>query len=70
MRLSYDIRIKGSARVTLIGEAFNLFNRRNDLARVGVFGSGTYPDSPAAGFSTVTAVGEPRALQFGVRVRY
>lgn len=29
MRLSYDIRIKGSARVTLIGEAFNLFNAKN-----------------------------------------
>ena len=29
IRLSYDIKIKGSARVTAIGEAFNLFNAKN-----------------------------------------
>ena len=29
LRLSYDIRIKGSARVTAIAEAFNLFNAEN-----------------------------------------
>ena len=29
LRLSYDIRLMGSARVTVIGEAFNLFNAEN-----------------------------------------
>jgi hypothetical protein len=38
--------IGGRARVEGLVEAFNLFNRRNDLARVGVFGSGTYPTAP------------------------
>ena len=29
LRLSYDIKLKGSARVTVIGEGFNLFNAKN-----------------------------------------
>lgn len=29
LRLSYDIKLKGSARVTVIGEGFNLFNAQN-----------------------------------------
>jgi hypothetical protein len=70
LRVSRGVMIGGRARVEGLVEAFNLFNRRNDLARVGVFGPGTYPDTPAANFGAVTAVGEPRALQFGVRLRY
>ena len=29
IRVSYDIKIKGSARITAIGEVFNLFNAKN-----------------------------------------
>lgn len=29
LRLSYDIKLKGSARITVIGEGFNLFNAQN-----------------------------------------
>ena len=70
LRVTRSVTIGGRARVEGLVEAFNLFNRRNVVARVGVFGPGTYPHTPAANFGAVTAVGEPRALQFGVRVRY
>lgn len=59
-----NVRLEGTA------EAFNLTNRRNDLTRIGTFGAGTYPTTPAASFNQITAVGDPRSLQFGVRVRF
>lgn len=64
----FAFRQKSSLEAML--EIFNLFDRRNDLARVTVFGSGAYPASPAANFGQVTVVGEPRSIQFGFRVRY
>ncbi|MCC7009650.1 MAG: TonB-dependent receptor [Acidobacteria bacterium] len=59
-------------RTTIEGllDIFNLLNQRNDVARIGVFGTGSYPSSPAANFGQVTVVGEPRSLQVGLRVRY
>ena len=59
-----NIRLEGAV------EAFNLTNRRNDLTRIGTFGSGTYPTSSSATFNQITAVGDPRSVQFGVRVRF
>jgi hypothetical protein len=51
-------------------EAFNLTNRRNVVARNGTFGTGSYPTSPSAAFNQVTAVGDPRSLQLGIRARF
>jgi len=51
-------------------EAFNLTNRVNVVTLNNNFGAGAYPSSPSATFGQVTAVGEPRSLQFGVRVRF
>jgi Carboxypeptidase regulatory-like domain/TonB dependent receptor len=51
-------------------EAFNVTNRVNVVSVNGNFGSGTYPSRPAANFGAPTAVGEPRAFQLGVRVRW
>jgi hypothetical protein len=51
-------------------EAFNLFNRRNDIARITVFGAGAIPPTPHPYFGQVTVVGDPRSLQFGFRVTY
>jgi hypothetical protein len=51
-------------------EGFNLTNHVNVLTRNGNFGPGVYPVHPSPTFDHVTAVGEPRSVQFGVRVRF
>jgi hypothetical protein len=51
-------------------EAFNLTNHVNVLTRTTSFGAGAYPTNPAANFNQVTAVGDPRTIQFGVRVSF
>ena len=70
LRLSKPVRVGARVTVDLLAEAFNVFDRRNDLARITVFGNGAYPSAPAANFGQVTVVAEPRSLQLGVRVRY
>jgi hypothetical protein len=51
-------------------EAFNLTNRVNNLTLDTNFGAGPYPPSPSPTFGQVTAVGDPRSVQFGVRLRF
>jgi hypothetical protein len=51
-------------------EAFNLTNRVNNLTRNTNFGSGVYPTNPVSTFNQITAVGDPRTLQFGVRLTF
>jgi Carboxypeptidase regulatory-like domain/TonB dependent receptor len=70
MRLSRSFRVGRGARIEGVAEAFNVTNRRNDLTRNGNFGSGPYPTSPSSTFNQITAVGEPRAFQFAVRVKF
>ena len=70
MRLSRAFRMGRGARIEGVAEVFNLTNRRNDLTRNGNFGSGSYPSSPSSTFNQITAVGEPRAFQFAVRVKF
>ena len=69
-RLSRSFRVGKSLQVEGTAEAFNLTDRRNNLTRIGVFGSGAYPTSPASNFNTITAVGDPRAFQLALRVRF
>ena len=69
-RLGRVLRVTGRVEVEGMAEAFNLTNRRNNLTRNTNFGSGAYPTSPSATFGQITAVGEPRTFQFGVRVRF
>jgi len=69
-RLSRVFRVTGRIEVEGMAEAFNLTNRRNNLTRNTNFGSGAYPTNPSATFGQITAVGEPRAFQFGIRVRF
>ena len=45
-------------------------NRRNNLTRNTNVGSGSYPATPSATFGQVTAVGEPRTFQLGLRVSF
>jgi hypothetical protein len=70
IRLARTFVLGSRASVDALVEAFNLFDRRNDLARNTVFGTGTYPTNPAPNFGQVTVVGDPRSLQFGLRFRY
>jgi hypothetical protein len=69
-RVSRSVRV--GARVELEGvlEGFNLTNRRNALTRNTNFGAGAYPTNPSATFGQITAIGEPRAFQVGLRVRF
>jgi len=60
----------GRTRIEGIVEAFNLTNHRNDVTRNTVFGPGAYPISPLPTFNQITAVGDSRAFQFAVRVRF
>jgi hypothetical protein len=34
------------------------------------FGAGAYPTSPSSTFGQVTAIGDPRSVQIGLRVRF
>jgi hypothetical protein len=70
VRVSRAFRIAGNLRAEGMLEVFNLTNQRNDLTRIGNFGAGPYPASPAATFNQITAVGDPRTAQFAVRLRF
>ena len=53
-----------------VAEAFNITNRQNAITRNTSFGAGAYPDNPAQNFGQPTAVGEPRSVQLGARLRF
>jgi hypothetical protein len=62
--------LKDRAEFEALVEAFNLTNRRNIVTRNANFGSGAYPANPSPTFGQITAVGDPRSFQFGLRVRF
>jgi carboxypeptidase family protein len=70
VRGSRMVRIDERIQLEAIAEAFNITNRVNVITRNSTFGSGVYPANPSATFRQVTAVGEPRSFQFGLRVRF
>jgi hypothetical protein len=70
LRISRTFSLGGGRRLEGMLEVFNLTNRVNPVTRNTTFGSGSYPSAPVAAFNTVTAVGDPRTLQFGVRVGF
>ena len=70
LRVSRSFQLGGGRRLEGMIEAFNLTNRVNPVTRNTAFGTGSYPSSPLTAFNTVTAVGDPRTLQFGVRVTF
>jgi hypothetical protein len=69
-RVSRTFRFGERYDLETLVEGFNLTNRTNVLTRVTNFGAGSYPTTPAPTFRNVASVGEPRALQFGVRLRF
>ena len=70
LRVSRSFQLGGGRRIEGLVEAFNLTNRVNAITRNTTFGPGSYPSNPLASFNTVTAVGDPRTLQFGVRMTF
>ncbi|MGE3844759.1 MAG: hypothetical protein AB7I50_24605 [Vicinamibacterales bacterium] len=70
LRVSRAFPLGDGRRIEGMFEVFNLTNRANPVGRNNSFGTGSYPSSPSATFNTVTAVGDPRTLQFGVRVSF
>jgi hypothetical protein len=69
-RVSRAFRISRGVRVEGLVEAFNLTNRVNNLTRNTTFGAGAYPTNPVTNFNQITAVGDPRTLQFGLRLTF
>jgi hypothetical protein len=69
-RVSRAFRISRGVRVEGLVEAFNVTNRMNNLTRNATFGPGAYPTNPVTNFNQITAVGDPRTLQFGLRLTF
>lgn len=69
-RLSRSFSVGGRTRIEGLVEAFNLTNRVNVVTLNGNFGAGAYPTSPSTTFGQTTAVGDPRSVQFAVRVKF
>jgi hypothetical protein len=69
-RVSRTFRVAGRLELEALAEGFNLTNRPNALTRNTNFGSGAYPTSPSPTFGQITAVSEPRSLQFGLRASF
>jgi hypothetical protein len=69
-RVGRAFRISRGVRLEGLVEAFNLTNRVNNLTRNTTFGPGAYPTNPVTNFDQITAVGDPRTLQFGLRLTF
>jgi hypothetical protein len=69
-RVSRNFRLTSRLQLELLAEGFNLTDRANVVTRNTNFGSGAYPDNPLPTYGQITAVGDPRAFQFGGRLRF
>jgi len=70
LRATRTFRITGTVKLEGLVEAFNLTNQVNNLTRNTNFGSGAYPANPVSTFNQITAVGDPRMFQFGLRLTF
>ena len=70
LRLSRRFRMGNAVKLDGLVEAFNIGNSVNNLTRNNTWGPGAYPSSPVPAFNRITAVGDPRSLQFGVRATF
>ena len=69
-RVSHTFRFGGRWQFEVLAEGFNLTDRVNVVTRNTNFGRRRVSDSPSPTFDQITAVGDPRSFQFGVRVRF
>ena len=70
VRVSRSFQLGGGGRIEGLVEVFNLTDRVNAITRNTTFGPGSYPSNPTSSFNTVTAVGDPRTVQFGIRYTF
>jgi hypothetical protein len=70
LRISRSFPLRGGSRLEGLIEAFNLTDHVNPITRNSTFGPGSYPSNALPSFNTVTAVGDPRSIQFGVRLMF
>ena len=70
LRLSRKFEVSRRVEIEGLLEGFNVTNRTNAVARNTNFGAGAYPDAPSAAFGQITAVGDPRTLQLGMRLTF
>jgi hypothetical protein len=70
LRLSRTFPLGGRARLEALAEVFNVTNRENVVAFNGNFGAGAYPTNPSPTFRQITAVADPRTVQFGLRCTF
>jgi hypothetical protein len=70
LRASRPFAMARGVRLEALLEAFNLTNRANPLTRNTNFGPGAYPANPSTTFGQITAVGDPRSVQFGLRLTF
>jgi hypothetical protein len=69
-RVSYTFHFADHWQFEVLGEAFNLTDHVNVVTRNTNFGAGAYPTNPSPTFNQITAVGDPRSFQFGLRLRF
>ena len=69
-RVGRTFTLAGRVKLEALAEGFNLTNRQNNVTINGNFGAGAYPSTPSSTFGQVTAVGDPRAFQLALRVRF
>ncbi len=69
-RLSRSFRLSERLHLEAIAEGFNLTNHVNGVTLNGVFGTGAYPTNPSPTYKQITAVADPRAFQFAMRVSF
>jgi hypothetical protein len=70
VRLSRVFRFADELKLEALVEGFNVTNRVNNLTRNANFGPGAYPGNPLPTFNQITAVGDPRSVQFGLRLTF
>jgi hypothetical protein len=70
IRLSRTFATGDRFRVQALAETFNTLNHVNGVTINGTFGTGTYPGNPLPTFGQITAVGDPRTAQFGLRLSF
>lgn len=67
LRLSRKLQLTERLRIEVMAESFNTLNRTNLQLPNRVFGTGV---EPLASFGRATAAGDPRQVQFGLRVSF
>ena len=70
LRVSRTFRFGARLRVEALAEVFNVTNRMNVATMNGNFGAGAYPTNPSPTFGQITAVGDPRSAQLGLRASF